>query len=172
MQRVVIIGNSGGGKSTLARRLGARLTLPVVHLDRLYYQPGWRPGDPEVFRARVAEALSGDRWIVDGNFLSVAGELFLPRADAILWLRQPRWLCLARAARRCIDLPNRGRAELPAGCRDSLDPDMLGFIWSFDRVTRPGIEAQLARFAVDKAVTALDGDRGVRDFLAALPPAS
>ena len=168
MQRVVIIGNSGGGKSTLARQLGARLALPVVHLDRLYYQPGWRPGDPEMFRGRVAEALAGDRWIVDGNFLSMVGELILPRADAILWLHQPRWLCLVRAAWRCIDLPNRPRAELPPGCRDSLDPQMLAFIWTFDRAARPAIEAHLARLAPDTPTIGLAGDRGVRAFLAGL----
>ena len=171
MQRVVIIGNSGGGKSTFARRLGARLALPVVHLDRLYYEAGWRPGDPEVFRERVAEALASDRWIVDGNFLTMAGDLILPRADTILWLHQPRWLCLVRAVWRCIDLPNRRRAELPPGCRDSLDPRMLAFIWTFDRVARREMAARLARLAPDTSIITLAGDRGVRDFLASPPPA-
>ncbi len=172
MQRLVVLGNSGSGKSTLARKLGARLNLPVIHLDQLYYQPGWRPGDSEVFRARVTKALAADQWIVDGNFLSLIGDLVLPRADTILWLRQPRWLCLLRAAWRCVDLRNRRRVELPPGCSDSLDPDMLRFIWTFDRVARPDIEACLTRFAPGTPITELTGDPGARAFLAGLAAAA
>ena len=67
-RRILIIGNSGGGKSTLARQLGAKLGLPVIHLDVLFWKPGWvESGDVE-FREAVAAALSTPAWICDGNF--------------------------------------------------------------------------------------------------------
>lgn len=66
MQRIVILGNAGSGKSTLARELGRRLQLPVVHLDRLFWEPGWVEADNEVFRSRVRQAVCGDAWICEG----------------------------------------------------------------------------------------------------------
>lgn len=60
MQRIVILGNAGSGKSTLARTLGSRLGLSVVHLDKLFWQPGWVEPDAEQFRDRVRAAVVGD----------------------------------------------------------------------------------------------------------------
>lgn len=165
MRRIVILGNSGAGKSTLARKLGAKLGLPVIHLDVLFYEPGWKPGALEVFRRRVTQALAGDAWIVDGNFLGLIGDLTLPRADAILWIEQPRWRSLARAAWRSVDRRGRDRADLPDGCRDSLDRETLSFIWTFDRVARRNIEHILAHQAPSKPVHRLRGNREVAAFL-------
>ena len=165
MRRIVILGNSGSGKSTLARKLGAKLGLPVVHLDVLFYEPGWQAGDSERFRQRVAEALAGDAWIVDGNFLSFTGDLSLPQADTILWIEQPRWLSLARAAWRCIDPGERSRADLPDGCRDGLDRETVSYIWTFERAVRRDIERALERLVPGKPVRRLRGDREVAAFL-------
>ena len=68
MRRVVIVGRSGSGKSRLARRLGRQLRLPVIHLDQLYWEPGWREPDIAEFRARVAAAIAGNGWISDGSY--------------------------------------------------------------------------------------------------------
>ena len=165
MRRIVILGNSGSGKSTLARKLGAKLGLPVIHLDVLFYEPGWKPGVSEVFRQRVTQALADDAWIVDGNFLGLIGDLSLPRADTILWIEQPRWRSLARAAWRSIDRRGRNRPDLPAGCRDSLDSETLNFIWTFDRIARRNIEHILAHQAPSKPVHRLRGDLEVATFL-------
>lgn len=166
VRRIVILGNSGAGKSTLARKLGAKLALPVVHLDVLFYEPGWKSGDVERFRQGVAKALAGEAWIIDGNFLPLIGDLSLPRADEVIWLEQPRWLCLARSAWRCLDPRGRGRADLPAGCRDSLDGQTLNFIWTFDQAARRDIEQILATIVPGKPVRRLQGDREAAAFVA------
>lgn len=168
MQRVVILGCSGAGKSTLARKMGERLGLPQIHLDHLYFIQGWKTGDPAVFRERLASAVAAERWIVDGNFLTLTGDLAMPRADSVIWLEQPRWLCLLRVAWRCIDPRGFGRADLPAGCRDSLSGQMLSFIWTFDRVARPNIERVLAANAPGIKPVRLHGDRAIEAFLAKL----
>lgn len=85
MRRVLIVGNSGGGKSTLARSLGAKLGLPVIHLDVLFWKPGWVESDRADFRVRVAEALQAPAWICDGNFTS-SYDLRMPYADTIIWI--------------------------------------------------------------------------------------
>jgi adenylate kinase family enzyme len=165
MRRVVILGNSGSGKSRLARRLGRALDLPIVHLDPLYYDPRWAHGDPAAFRQRVGEALAGDAWIVDGGFLSLVGDLTLPRAELIVWLQHPRWLALMRALWRCLDPTGAFRPDLPAGCRDAPSRDMLADIWNYDRRTLPEIERGLAQLAPAVSVRRLAGDRAVEAFL-------
>lgn len=167
MRRVVILGNSGSGKSRLARRLGRELGLPVVHLDPLYYGRRWTHGDPAVFRQRVGEALAGEAWIVDGNFLTLVGDLTLPRAELIIWLEQPRWLAMTRALKRCLDPSGATRADLPAGCRDTPSREMLADIWNYDRRTHPEIERRLAQLAPVN-VRRLAGDRAVAAFLSSL----
>lgn len=162
MRRVVILGNSGTGKSTFARKLGRRLGLPLIHLDVLYYGPAWTPGDPMVFRERVARATAEAAWILDGAFLPLVGDLTLPQADLVIWLEQPRWLALRRAVWRCVEPSGFGRADLPVGCRDSPSREMLRDIWTFDGAARNDIEARLAGLPVRR----LRGDAEIAAFLA------
>lgn len=164
MRRVVILGNSGTGKSTFAQKLGERLGLPVIHLDVLYYGPAWAPGDPAAFRKRVAQATAAEAWIVDGAFLALAGDLTLPRADLVVWLEQPRWLALSRALWRCVDPRGFGRADLPSGCRDTPSREMLKDIWTFERAARGDIERRLA--GLTAPVRRLRGDVEIAAFLA------
>ena len=89
MERVSIVGSAGAGKTTLAGELARRLGLEHVELDALYHLPGWRRPDPEDFRARVAAALDGGRWVVCGTYAE-ARELVWDRTDTIVWLDLPR----------------------------------------------------------------------------------
>ena len=94
MQRIVILGNAGSGKSTLARRIGERLRLPVVHLDKLFWGPGWSKPETKVFRARVGAAVAGAGWVCEGNYYWQTFDLRLPKADLVVWLNTPRITCL------------------------------------------------------------------------------
>lgn len=169
MRRVVILGNSGSGKSRLARQLGRALDLPVVHLDPLYYGPDWTHGEPATFRRRLGKALAGDAWIVDGSFLSLVGDITLPRAQLVIWLEQPRWLALTRALRRCVG-PAADRPDLPAGRRDTPSREMLAEIWRYDHCDRPEIERRLAQLAPPVEVRRLKGDRAVGALIAEMNP--
>ena len=102
MRRVVILGCSGAGKSTFARKLGAKIGAPVVYLDALFWRPGWVEPTAEEFRAQVAAAVTSDAWVTDGNYVSRSFDLRLPRADAVIYLDQPRWRCLVRVFWRWI----------------------------------------------------------------------
>lgn len=101
MQRVWVVGNSGAGKSTAARRLAARLGSQCVELDAIFHQPGWQPLDVDTFRARVAHIVAADAWVVDGNY-SVVADLVRSRADTILWLDLRRSDVMRQLLRRTL----------------------------------------------------------------------
>ena len=166
MQRVVILGNAGSGKSTLARELGKRLGAPVVHLDRLFWEPGWVEPDNDSFRARLQQAIASDTWVCEGNYSRRTFDLRLPRADLIIWLDTPRTTCLRRVLMR--SLLDRPRPDKPAGCKEKLDRAFLNFLsycWNYDRVNRPRIEAEQRAIGPHVPVIHLRTAREVADFL-------
>src|SRR5215510_11229588 len=94
MQRILVMGSSGSGKSTFAQRLSAITGIPVVSLDALFWKPGWIESDRAEFRARVAEVLRQSRWIVDGNYIAAEGELRRDASDTVIWFDLPRATCM------------------------------------------------------------------------------
>ena len=163
-QRIVIVGCSGSGKSTLARKLGLRLGLPVVHLDVLHYLPGWKRASLAEFRARVTEAHRGEAWISEGNFASWTFDIRLPRAESIIVLERPRLLCLWRVIRRAA-MERRNRPDLPLGCPEQVDRDLLEYIWNFGKIGRPEIEAARLDHGPSIPVLRLSRNSEVSTFL-------
>jgi adenylate kinase family enzyme len=164
MRRIVITGCSGSGKSTLARRLGQRLGLPVVHLDVLFWCPGWKERDTADFRARVTGAHAGNAWISEGNYISKTFDLRLPRADTFIVLDRSRWLCLVRVISRVIF--RRARPDLAEGCPEHFDWNLLVFIWNFEKVARPRIEAARLVLCPGAPVIRLRNNREIAAFMA------
>jgi len=170
MHRIVILGNAGSGKSTLARELGRRLGLSVVHLDKLFWQPGWVEPDAEQFRQRVREAVASDTWVSEGNYARRTFDLRLPLADLVIWLDTPRRTCLRRVLIR--SLLNRRRPDMAPGCTEKLDREFLNFlkyVWQFERGYRPGIEAVRLRVNPQVPTVHLRSAREVAAFLRQLP---
>jgi len=142
VKRVVVLGNGGSGKSQLARELSRRTGLPVVHLDPLFWRPGWKAGPRDEFRRGVDEAAAHDRWIIDGNFVNT-GDARFERADTAIFLDFPRPICITRAVRRFLRERRERRPDLPEGCQEGLDRDFLKWMWHFDRDDRPQILERL-----------------------------
>ena len=102
--RIAVLGTSGSGKSTFARRLSGLIGVPHIELDAINWQAGWRDlnsHEPEEFARRVAAAVAEDAWVSDGNYSRVRG-LVLARATHLVWLDYPRWLTMIRVFRRSL----------------------------------------------------------------------
>jgi adenylate kinase family enzyme len=127
-QRVVVVGTSGCGKTTLARALARRLDLPHVELDALHWGPGWTEPPVELFRQRVEAALRGDGWVADGNYSKVR-DLVWGRAELLVWLDYALPLVMARLVRRTLRRCFTGE-ELWSGNRERLREQFTrGSLW-------------------------------------------
>jgi adenylate kinase family enzyme len=138
MRRVLVIGCPGAGKSTFSAKLRQRTGLPLISLDAEFWQPGWVMTPRAAWRQQVEALAARDVWIMDGNFGSSL-DLRLPRADTVLWFDFPRWLCLARVAKRVAMSYGRVRPEMAAGCPERLDYEFAKYIWHFNSRDKPQI---------------------------------
>lgn len=132
MQRVLVIGSPGAGKSTLSHRLAVRTGLPLHHLDKMYWLPGWVERDRDEGRAILAEVLAQDRWIIDGNYGSTM-PMRLARADTVVWLDYPTGLCLARVFKRWWQYRGTARPDMTEGCPENLNLEFLHYVLVFRR---------------------------------------
>jgi adenylate kinase family enzyme len=172
MRRVMLIGSGGAGKSTLAVRLGARLGLPVVHLDARHWHPGWVPTPDAEWRREVAALAAGPAWIMDGNYGGTL-DLRLAAADTVVFLDLPRRVCLWRVLTRTARHVGRSRADMGAGCPERLDRAYLEFlrwVWSYPAARRPGVLRRLAALPPTTRVVRLRSQRAVDAWLAAQAP--
>jgi adenylate kinase family enzyme len=99
-QRVVIVGVTSSGKSTLAENLAKRLGLNYIELDALYWEPNWQSAPLDVFRDRVEKALrQADKWVIAGNY-HIVRDLIWSKAEAVIWLDYPLLIVLGQLTRR------------------------------------------------------------------------
>lgn len=123
MARVLVVGCSGSGKTTFARQLAQQLGAPHIELDALYWLPNWVPRPTDEFRALVAEAVSQEQWVTDGNY-RVVRDLVQSHATAIIWLNYTFPTVFGRVLRRTLRR-TLTHEELFTGNRESLRRSFL-----------------------------------------------
>jgi adenylate kinase family enzyme len=163
VQRVVIVGPGGAGKTRLAGELGRLTGLPVVHLDHHFWHPNWVETPRDEWRTVQQTLFAGDEWIADGNYSATLDER-LPRADTVVFCDFPVRRTLPRVIRR--SLGNRGRAVQAPGCPERLDPKFLWWVFRYRYRSRPTVVRAIAELAPEADVHVLRSPRAVKAFLA------
>ena len=169
MKRVLVIGSPGSGKSTLAKELARRTNLPLIHLDQQHWSSGWIEPPKDEWRRRVAELVAGENWIIDGNY-GGSLEMRLARADTVIDLEFPVWLCVWRVLRRVAGSRGRMRPDMAQGCPEHFNLEFLLYTATFPWTARKRTDAKLAGFAGKRI--RLRSPAETRRFLASLDPRS
>ena len=156
MERVAVIGNCGSGKTTLSLRLGERTGLPVWHLDSFYYGENWGRVPYPAFLKKHQDLIAGDRWILDGNYDATMYERLL-RADTVIFLDPPRFICFLRVLRRkCKE------KHLFRDARKNLG--FLKYVWRSHKQKRENIRNR-KRMLPEKNWIVLKSKREAENFL-------
>src|SRR6266700_2805590 len=172
MDKIVIIGSPGAGKSTLARKIGRKLHIKVVHLDRKFWQPGWKE-KPRDTRIEILQELVREKnWIIEGTYLG-SSEPRLNAADTIIFLDIDPAMCLQRIIKRHREYRGCSRRDIPEGCK--AKPNLIRIlkvlVFSF-RGKRTLKQKLLYYKSMSKHIIRLRSTKEVECFLAQLEPQS
>jgi adenylate kinase family enzyme len=163
-QRILVIGCCGAGKSTFAKELSAKLNLPVVHLDRLFWKPGWIEREDLVFADLLLAELVREKWIIDGNYLKSL-PLRLEYADTVVFLDLNRWICTWRVLKRWLFQ----EGEQAVGCPQKVDLPFLKFVfWDYQQVHRSRVLELKDRYSSSVNWIVLNNLMKINEWISAL----
>lgn len=164
MEKVMVIGCCGAGKSTFSRKLHQITQLPLIHLDMEYWLPEWVETDKPEWESKVTEMAARASWIIDGNYGGTI-DIRIRQADTIIMLDYPTWKCLWRITKRIVRHYGKARPDMPKGCNERFDAEFYHYVYNFNKKKRPGIMAKLEAIKEEKEVVFLRSDLEVDAFL-------
>ena len=140
MNKAIIIGCPGSGKSTFSRALHKETKLPLYHLDMLYWNSDRTTVSKEIFRERLQSVLVLDKWIIDGNYGSTI-EMRLEECDTVFFLDYPLEVCIDGVRQR----KGTVRTDMP-WVETEDDEEFLQFIRDFEAQSKPKIIELLSKY--------------------------
>ncbi len=146
MNKVIIIGCPGSGKTTFSLKLNKITGLPLYHLDAIWHKPDKTHIPRDEFDKRAAEIFNTPEWIIDGNYNRTI-EMRLQQCDTVFLFDLPTEVCLQGATERL----GKGRYDLPWIEKD-LDPEFEGFIKDFPKTSLPEIYELIEKYKSEKQV--------------------
>lgn len=164
MKRIMIIGSAGAGKSTLSQKLGEYYKLPIIHLDKHYWLANWTPRTNEEWDVMVKQFADQEQWIIDGNY-SRTMDARLSRADQVIYLDMPTWLCLYRIFKRRIMYHKKSRPDMNERCEEKLDYEFVKWVWNYRKRSRAQTLSKLKEAASRTEVIILKSRRDVRQYI-------
>lgn len=133
-KRILVIGSPGSGKSTFSRKLAAITGIPLVHLDKEFWNYGWVETPSSEWVKKQENLISGSEWIVDGNYGSTL-EMRIEKADTIICFQLNRIVCILSYFKRVISNINKIRPDMPDGCPEYFDFEFMKYIWNFPKTS-------------------------------------
>ncbi|MDH6307331.1 adenylate kinase family enzyme [Dysgonomonas sp. PFB1-18] len=165
MNKVIIIGNCGAGKTTFAIQIARKIGLPLIHLDKEYYQPGWKRPEKDQWQKKVTELVSEPKWILDGNYISSL-DIRLKEADTIIFLDINRWICILSVLKRIMQ--GNIRDDMALGCKERFDTKFLKYVWSYNKQIRPRVYDLLNEYRETDLII-LNSRKEMREYIDHFP---
>ena len=163
MERIIIIGSCGAGKSTLAVSLAQKTNLPLVHLDKIKFIGNWQERSKEDFDEILLSELKKPRWIIDGNYNRTI-PLRMQYCDTVIFLDFPRLVCIWGVIKRVIKYHGKTRPDMGGNCPERFDLDFMKFVWQFRYKHRKRYLEMLSGVS-DKNIIILKNRRQVKKLL-------
>ncbi len=167
MKRIMIMGCSGSGKSTLSNKMHQKLGIKEIPLDLYYLKPNWAETPKLEWEIIVKELSKQESWIMDGNYGGTM-DIRIKRADTLIFLDYPTWLCLFRVIKRTIKHYNKVRPGMSNGCRERFSLSFLHYVFTFRMIRRKGILSKLKTLEKTKTIHILKNDKAIKAFLMSL----
>ena len=167
MKKIVILGCAGCGKSTLAKKIGSKFNIPVLHLDTIYWKANWQLEDNDVFLNKQLEMLKKDSWIIDGNYRDTL-DLRLKDCDTIIYLDYPRRVAIFGIYKRYFQYRNKQRDTIADGCHEKIDRSFFKWVWNFKKNAKPIIINKINQFQSEKKVYIFKKRRQLNKYLKSL----
>ena len=167
-KRIMVIGSGGSGKSTFSRELAQITGLPLIHLDRHHWRPGWVPTPREEWRQAVEQMAAADEWIIDGNYGGTI-PIRIARCDVIVFFDFNRFTCVCGALKRRF-WSKGPREDMADGCLERLDWSFLSWVWNYQSSSRPRVLEAIAAAPRHVEVITVRNRRDVRRLLSSAGP--
>ena len=164
LQKILVIGCCGAGKSTFSKKLQAILNVELIHLDQYYHKPNWEEPKKEQWEEIVNNLVQKPSWIMDGNYKGTFDVRF-QYADTIIYLDYSTIKCFWRVIKRIVKYHGKVRPDMQKGCKERFDWEFLHFVATFNFKNRKGILERLNAIKVNKLVCVFKSDKEADLFL-------
>jgi len=163
--KIAVIGYSGSGKSSLAASLARKYFLPLMHLDRVHFLPGWKEREIEDEVRIVGEFLdSNSSWVIDGNYNKLHFDRRMQEADRIILMCFNRFSSLYRVLRRYHRYKGRARSSVADGCEEKIDREFLFWVLYKGRTGKRRAVYRSVRRKYSEKVTVINNQRALDEF--------
>lgn len=166
VKKIAVIGSPGSGKTTLTKKLGSMLKLPIYHLDHHFWEENWQGKDEERWGGIVKDLSSNSEWIIDGDYFNTI-KMRMDSADMIVYLNFSKWLCLWRICKRLFLSYGKTRSDMPAGCKEKLNWQFINFVkfvWDYHKIRKPIILDMLKSYRGIKTVYIFKNNEELDNF--------
>jgi adenylate kinase family enzyme len=144
-KKIMVIGSCGAGKTILAIQLNGKINIPIIHLDKEYWKPGWKETQKEEWQEKQKKLVDNESWIIDGNYGGTF-DIRFSKADTVIFLDYNRYICLYRVIKRWLKNIGKNRVDMGEGCIEKIDLQFIKFVWEFPKKSRYKIIKKLEEY--------------------------